>query len=162
MHRRCWVYPPARRRRRPMDRIDLTNDLVAGAIVAHTDVGDLRINPNRYNVGDELRWAAYIELEQAGGLRDASKLGATLRELLAFACDLILLENPDWDAVRVGKLDRLTLYRLISFFVYPATAQAQAMSTPEQAPTVETTAVVLPASAAAPPSPTPRKGRRVA
>ena len=143
-----------------MDRIDLTNNLVAGHIVAHTDAGDVRINPNRYNVGDELRWAAYIELEQAGGLRDAGKIGATLRELLAFACDLILPGNPDWDAARVGKLDRPTLYRLISFFVYPATAQAEA--TPIWEETVETTAVVLPASSAPPPSPTPRKGRRVA
>jgi hypothetical protein len=144
-----------------MDRIDLTNDVVAGQVLAHTDAGDLVIDPNRYDVNAEIRWLDYVETERERLRTEPAKV---LHDLRRMAYDLAAPTNPDWDEERIGRIPRGKLYELIRFFVYPGDALQAATPTTEEA--VETTARILPApqgaSPAAPPSPPTRKGRHVA
>jgi hypothetical protein len=142
-----------------MDRIDLTNDVVAGQVLAHTDAGDLVIDPNRYDVNAEIRWLDYVETERERLRTEPAKV---LHDLRRMAYDLAAPTNPDWDEERIGRIPRGRLYELIRFFVYPGDALQAATATEEETTVVETTARILPASPAAPPSPPTRRGRHVA
>jgi hypothetical protein len=140
-----------------MDRIDLTNDVVAGVVLAHTDAGDLRIDANRYDVNTEIRWLEYVETEKE---RLQTEPATTLRLLRRLAWELAAPTNPDWDEERIGRIPREKLYQVIRFFVYPKDAQLVATATPAAPMPAETEPP--PALPERLPSPPTRKSRHVA